>query len=194
MARWERLIAALEMACQLHGEQRRKTTGVSYLGHLLVTAGTVLDDGGDEDEAIAALLHDAIEDQGGTTTRAAIRSRFGDHVTAIVDGCSDTDAAEKPPWRERKEAHLAHLAAAGPEVRRVVTADKLHNLRALVRDYRRDGEVLWEHFRGGRDGTLWYYREATQILASGAPSELAGELERTFAELERLVIERAADT
>ena len=177
---------ALVFATRLHATQVRKGTGVPYVAHLLAVAGLVLEQGGDEDTAIAALLHDAIEDQGGAATREAIRARFGDRVTAIVDACSDTDIFPKPPWRARKEAYLAHLPAATDEVRLVSVADKLHNARAILADYRQRGEAVWERFNGGREGTLWYYRELVAAFRAGEVTPLVEELDRTVSELERL--------
>ncbi|MBI5830235.1 MAG: bifunctional (p)ppGpp synthetase/guanosine-3',5'-bis(diphosphate) 3'-pyrophosphohydrolase, partial [Chloroflexi bacterium] len=140
------------------------------------------------DEAIAALLHDAVEDQGGPVVRDEIRRRFGDNVAAIVDGCTDTDATPKPPWRARKEAYIAHIRTASPSVQLVSAADKLHNARAILLDYRQMGDSLWERFHGGREGTLWYYRAiVTAFREAGAgPARLVDELERVVADLERL--------
>ena len=118
----ERFEEALVYATRLHGAQLRKGSAVPYVAHLLAVTALVLEDGGGEEEAVAALLHDAVEDQGGDATRQEIRRRFGDHVTALVDGCTDTDVVPKPPWRERKERYLEHLATAPPEVRRISAA------------------------------------------------------------------------
>jgi len=186
-----RFSEALLYAAELHAAQQRKVSGEPYLAHLLGAASIVLDYGGNEDEAIAALLHDAIEDQGGPAARAEIHRRFGEQVAAIVEGCTDTDVFPKPPWRQRKVAFLERLRAAPPSVRLVVAADKLHNLRALAREYRRQGESLWKHFQGGREGTLWYHRSVAEILQSGGNDLLVGELQRTREELERLVSEKA---
>jgi len=177
---------ALVYAARLHRRQRRKASGVPYVAHLLAVAALVLEAGGSQDEAIAALLHDAPEDQGGEETLADIRRRFGDTVADIVADCSDTLASPKPPWRPRKEAYLAHLAHAAPSVRLVSAADKLHNARSILRDYRELGEVVWGRFRGGREGTLWYYRTLVDILQSTGDGPLLDELARTVAELERL--------
>jgi (p)ppGpp synthase/HD superfamily hydrolase len=181
-----RFESALLYAAQLHAAQTRKASNVPYIGHLLAVASLVIEHGGDEDEAIAALLHDAIEDQGGAPTRAAIVERFGPRVAEIVEGCTDTDLSPKPPWRARKEAHLAHLRAATDSVRLVIAADKLHNARSLVHDYRLIGESMWGRFSGGRDGTLWYYRAAVDALGSGWSHALVDELARVLDELERL--------
>ena len=177
---------ALVYASRLHADQVRKGSGTPYIGHLLAVAAIVLEHGGSEDEAIAALLHDAVEDQGGAPTREEIRRRFGDAVAAIVDGCTDTDQTPKPPWRQRKEAHLAHLRTASPAVRLVAAADKLHNARSVLADYREHGEAIWAHFRGGRAGTLWFYRAMADTLGGAGSTPLVDELDRTVSELERL--------
>jgi GTP pyrophosphokinase len=188
----ERFEQALAFAARLHARQRRKGTDTPYVAHLLSVCALVLEHGGGEDEAIAALLHDAIEDQaehngGAAALRADIEARFGPRVLAIVEGCTDADVVPKPPWRERKEAYLAHLPGADESVRLVAAADKLHNLRSIVSDYRELGEALWPRFRGGRDGTLWYYEQISALLARSGPAALAGELARTLAELRRLL-------
>ncbi len=134
---------ALSFAARLHEQQKRKGTDIPYVSHLLAVAAIVLEDGGDEDEAVAALLHDAVEDQGGKATLQVIRKRFGDRVAGIVAGYTDSDETPKPPWRERKEKYIAHLRHAPHEVLRVSVADKLHNARAILRDLRKHGERLW---------------------------------------------------
>jgi (p)ppGpp synthase/HD superfamily hydrolase len=186
-----RFTDALSYAAALHAQQRRKLSGEPYVAHLLAVAALVLEHGGNEDEAIAALLHDAVEDQGGLPTLAEIRRRFGPTVADIVEGCTDTADSPKPPWRQRKEAYIARLNGASASIRLVSAADKLHNARSILRDYRRIGEALWSHFRGGRDGTLWYYRTVAETLktAAGSPSAadaLVEELDRTVTEIERL--------
>src|SRR5579863_9659412 len=180
---------ALVCATQLHAEQTRKGTTIPYISHLLAVTSLVLEQGGNEDEAIAALLHDAVEDQGGADAREKIRRLFGDTVVAIVDGCSDTDVMPKPPWRARKERYIARLRSVSPSVRLVSAADKLHNVRSILADYRIFGEVLWSRFNGGKAGTLWYYRAATDALREAGPSPLLDELDRTLTELERLANE-----
>lgn len=178
---------ALLYTAQLHRQQIRKGSGVPYLAHLLAVTALVLEAGGDEDAAIAALLHDAVEDQGGPPTLAAIQARFGATVAAIVDSCSDTDETPKPPWQARKEAYIAHIAHASPAVRLVSAADKLHNARTLLADYRQQGDALWSIFRGGKAGTLWYYRSMVTALRAAGPNPLVAELDRVVTELERLV-------
>lgn len=181
----ERFLRALEMAFHLHRDQRRKGSGSPYMAHLLGVCSIALEHGGDEDEAIAALLHDAIEDQGGDRTRQRIADAFGPRVAGIVDGCSDTDRKPKPPWRERKEAYLAHLPHAPPSVLLVSAADKLYNARTILEDYQRDGEDLWSRFRGGREGTLWYYRSVARVLLATGPASIAHLLAEIVDELER---------
>jgi len=179
---------ALVYARRLHADQVRKGTAIPYVSHLLAVSSIVLDHGGTEDEAIAALLHDAIEDQGGDAARAEIRRRFGEAVVAIVDGCTDAETIPKPPWRARKERYIAHLAVASPSVRLVSAADKLHNARAILADYRHLGDVLWDRFNGGRMGTLWYYRGLVDGFRAVESTALVDELDRTVTELERLAI------
>jgi GTP pyrophosphokinase len=177
---------ALVFATQLHAEQWRKGTHIPYIAHLLAVASIVLENGGSEDEAIAGLLHDAIEDQGGSVAREEIRQRFGESVVDIVNGCTDADVTPKPPWRVRKEAYIEHLRVAPPSIRLVAAADKLHNARAVLADYRELGETLWRRFHGGREGTLWYYRSVADALRQSGTSPLIGELERVVSEIERL--------
>jgi (p)ppGpp synthase/HD superfamily hydrolase len=183
----ERFTEALTFATQLHAEQIRKGSGVPYIAHLLGVASIALEYGANEDEAIAALLHDAIEDQGGDATRAEIRRRFGDTVTAIVDGCTDADTDPKPPWRQRKEDYIAHIPTASVAVRLVSAADKLHNSRSILKDYRVLGDALWERFKGGKEGTLWYYRSLVTAFSGVEVTPLIEELNRVVSELEQLV-------
>ena len=180
----ERFTGALVYATELHARQRRKMSGAPYVAHLLAVTATVLEHGGSEDDAIAALLHDAIEDQGGLATRAAIAERFGEPVAAMVESCSDCHTVPKPPWRERKERYVAHLRDAPPSVRLISAADKLHNARSLLAEYRRLGNDVWQHFHGGRDGTLWFYRSVVDVLHASDERPIVEELERAVAELE----------
>jgi len=168
--------AALVYATQLHADQKRKGTDIPYVSHLLAVASLVLEAGGDEDEAIAALLHDGPEDQGGLATLAKIRMLFGQRVGDIVEACSDTFEAEKPAWKARKEAYLAHLRDADPSVLLISCADKLHNARAILADFRRHGDGLWERFNGGREDILWYYGELSKIFTARGPAILAVQL------------------
>jgi GTP pyrophosphokinase len=167
---------ALKYAAELHAAQRRKISGEPYVAHLLAVAALVLEHGGDEDEAIAALLHDAIEDQGGAATRGEILRRFGPRVTEIVEGCTDADVQPKPPWLARKEAHIARMGEASDSVRLIAVADKVHNADSILRAYRLKGDALWEHFNGGKDGTLWYYRAMLTALESRGRTTLTARL------------------
>jgi (p)ppGpp synthase/HD superfamily hydrolase len=183
---------AMVYAACLHAGQTRKRTDRPYIGHLLGVTALVLENGGDEDEAIAALLHDAVEDQGGVITLEAIRRKFGERVAKIVEGCTDSFTTPKPPWRERKESYLAKLRKAPPDVRLVSAADKLNNAREILRDFRTEGEAIWSRFNGGKDGTLWYYSELVHIFCAAGTSPLVDELGRVVAELERLAAKSEA--
>lgn len=181
-----RFSEALTYAAELHATQVRKGSGVPYIAHLLGTASIALEYGASEDEAIAALLHDAIEDQGGATTRAAIRRRFGDTVTAIVDGCTDSDATPKPPWRQRKQAYIDRISTASGSVRLVSAADKLYNVRSILKDYRQLGDTVWERFQGKKEGSLWYYRSLVEAFRQAELTPIVEELDRTVLELTKL--------
>ena len=188
-----RFTQALVYATELHADQIRKGSKVPYISHLLGVASIALEYGADEDEAIAALLHDAIEDQGGQTVRAEIRVRFGVRVTEIVDGCTETDTTPKPPWAERKKAYIARISSTLPSVRLVSAADKLHNIRSILKDYRTQGDVVWDLFKGGKQGTLWYYRSLVAAFHKADSTPIVIELDRLVTELERLVeTDRAA--
>ena len=181
----QRFEEALVYATRLHATQLRKGTDIPYVSHLLAVASLVMEAGGGEDEAIAALLHDGPEDQGGLDTLNEIRARFGERVADIVAACSDTFEAEKPPWKARKQAYLDHLQAADEATRLISCADKLHNARAILADYRRHGESLWDRFNGGREDILWYYTELARIFGTDGPGALADELARVVEQLER---------
>jgi (p)ppGpp synthase/HD superfamily hydrolase len=183
----DRFTEALIYARELHATQVRKGSGVPYIAHLLGVASIALEYGANEDEAIAALLHDAIEDQGGNTTREEIRRRFGDIVTEIVDGCTDADTIPKPPWRQRKEDYIAHLPTASASVRLVSAADKLYNAATILKDYRILGDSIWSRFKGGKEGSLWYYRALVVAFRQLESTPLVDELDRVFSELENLV-------
>ena len=176
---------ALAYASALHRGQRRKGGGPPYIGHLLGVASLVMEAGGTEDECIAALLHDAVEDQGGAPTFAAIRRRFGPRVAGIVGSCTE----KRGPgisWQSRKEASIRKVSTLDAAALLVLAADKLHNVRSLTDDYRQVGEALWARFRGGREGTLWYYRAMSDALAAAGGGPLVGELERSVRTLEDL--------
>ena len=177
---------AANYAVRLHSEQFRKGTEIPYAAHLFSAASIALTHGANEDEAIGALLHDAVEDQGGTATLAEIRRRFGDAVAAIVEGCTDTDVVPKPPWRARKEAYIAHVRKASSSVRLVSASDKLDNARAVLADYYVLGEGLWERFNGGKDGTLWYYCELVKAFREAGGGSIVDELDRVVQELCRV--------
>jgi (p)ppGpp synthase/HD superfamily hydrolase len=183
---------ALVFATRLHAQQQRKGGQIPYISHLLAVCALVLEAGGNEDEAISALLHDAIEDQGGDATRQEIRRRFGESIVAIVDGCSDTDVVPKPPWQPRKAAYIARMQTASPSILLVSAADKLHNARAILNDYRILGEALWQRFAGGKAGTLWYYQSLLAVYKERGTNPLIAELERTLDELETLVRKTAS--
>jgi (p)ppGpp synthase/HD superfamily hydrolase len=167
-----------------HDGQTRKATAVPYIAHLLSVASLVLEAGGDEDLAIAALLHDVVEDCGGAPMLEEVRRRFGERVAHVVQGCTDTDLDPKPPWRQRKEDYLTHLQTADADIRLVSAADKLHNARSILADYREFGESVWERFQGKRDGTLWYYRSLVDEFRKRDVNSLVNQLERVVRELE----------
>jgi (p)ppGpp synthase/HD superfamily hydrolase len=170
-------------ATRLHASQFRKGTTRPYIAHLLGVASIVLTHGGTEDDAIAALLHDAVEDQGGKPQLTRIRKMFGKTVAAIVDGCTDTDSIPKPPWRERKEKYLQHLRVADASTRLISAADKLYNARETLMDARILGDDIWKRFHATKEETLWYYREVVKILKLQGPQALASELGRVVDEL-----------
>jgi (p)ppGpp synthase/HD superfamily hydrolase len=183
---------AFLFAAEKHALQTRKETDVPYLSHLMSVAALVLEAGGGEDEAIAALLHDVVEDCGGHPVLAEVRERFGDRVANIVEGCTDAYTIPKPPWKARKLDYLDGLRMAGDDVRLVSAADKLHNARTILFDYRKEGDSVWDRFSGRRDGTLWYYRAVLDVLREGKPNPLVDELHRVVTELETLATENAA--
>ena len=184
--------AALAFATRLHARQVRKQTDIPYISHLIGVAGLVLEYGGDRDEAIAALLHDAIEDQaagyagGATRLRADIRARFGDKVVCIVEGCTDAETVPKPPWKQRKQDYIDHVPEVDDSTRLVSCADKLHNARAIVSDLRVLGDALFDRFGGGKEGTLWYSRSLANTFLDLGNRRMAQELDRTVQEMERL--------
>ena len=183
--RWSRLADAAAFALRIHGKQTRKASAVPYISHLLGVASLVLEHGGDEEQAIAGLLHDVVEDQGAHQLDI-IRDRFGARVAAIVMGCTDADTLPKPPWRARKEAYIAHLEHADPDVWLVSCADKLHNARAIGTDLRTHGLAVYDRFRGGRDGTLWYYGTLSAAFTRLMPGPLAAELAGAVQEMKGL--------
>lgn len=188
----DRLTAAFDYARTLHVHQVRKGTSIPYLSHLMAVAAIVMESGGDEDQVIASLLHDAVEDQGHEgRTKAEIAERWGERVAGIVMACTDAETVPKPPWRERKEKYLAHLSTAPVEVRRVVAADKLHNAQAILNDYRQLGDLIWRRFNVKAPEILWYYRAVVTRLreadSAGALKDLMDRLEKVVSVLEREV-------
>jgi (p)ppGpp synthase/HD superfamily hydrolase len=174
----QRFDQALLYASAVHGGQKRKGTDIPYLAHLLGAASVALELGADEDQAIAALLHDAVEDQGGRPRLEDIRARFGDGVAAIVSHCTDADVHPKPPWKERKERYLDSLEAKPADALLVSLSDKIHNAEAILNDLRFHGEDVWNRFTGGRDGSLWYYRVLSDTFERLVPGSGARRLRR----------------
>ena len=179
-----RFLRAFLFAAEKHAGQTRKASTIPYIAHLMGVASLVLEFGGDEDMAIAALLHDVVEDCGGKPMLKEVRRRFGSRVAKIVEGCTDSDTDPKPPWRERKETYIRHLKTADSETRLVSAADKLNNVRSIISDHREIGESIWSRFQGGRDGTLWYYRALLDEFLRRKPNRLIRELELAIRELE----------
>jgi len=161
-----RILDAAALAYECHAGQRRKNSEVPYIVHPFAVAALVGEYGGTEEQFIAALLHDTVEDGGGLPVLERIRARFGDPVAEWVWACSDSHTQPKPPWRARKEKHLAVMADAAPELKLILAADKLHNVRAIALSHRSDGATVWDRFNGGREGTRWYYQEALTALCS----------------------------
>ena len=178
--------AALVMASQLHASQKRKGTSIPYISHLLAVSSLVLEHGGSEDQAIAALLHDAVEDQGGLPTLVKIRDHFGDVVAEIVDHCTDAYEEPKPEWRIRKEEYIASIAEKPLDAALVSCADKLHNARSILSDLRSLGDELWGRFTGGKEGTLWYYQSLVDAFDDTLGNSLSEELKRTVNEINDL--------
>jgi (p)ppGpp synthase/HD superfamily hydrolase len=181
---------ALQFASGLHHQQPRKGVPIPYISHLMSVCGLVIEAGGDEDQAIAALLHDAVEDQGGLPTLATIRHMFGDRIADTVESCSDStasDPSEKLPWRARKDKYLEHLRSANADALLVSAADKLHNARAILADYRELGEELWKIFNASKAEQLWYYGALVDVFeGTAAPKRLVTQLRRVVDELKQL--------
>ncbi len=175
---------ALAYAHDLHLEQLRKGGDVPYVSHLLAVSSLVLEAGGDQEQAVAALLHDALEDQGDKTSFEEIESRFGGRVAQIVRACSDTEVRPKPPWRIRKQAYLDRLEEESEDILLVSVADKLHNARTTLADRRADGAAVWERFNVGVEEQRWYYGALVDVFSRRLPgNRLVAELERTVTEL-----------
>jgi (p)ppGpp synthase/HD superfamily hydrolase len=182
-----RFLRAFEFAAEKHKGQARKASRTPYIAHLMGVTSLVLEFGGDEDLAIAALLHDVVEDCGGKPVLKEVRRRFGARVAKVVDGCTDAYEIPKPPWRERKENYIRHLRDADAGTRLVSAADKLNNMRSILADYREVGEAIWERFNGGREGTLWYYRTLLDEFQRTKSNRLVRELQLAVRELEEMV-------
>ena len=174
---------ALIYATQLHANQTRKVDKIPYISHLMSVSALILEAGGTEDEAIAGLLHDAVEDQGGQATREEIREKFGETVVEIVDGCTETDITPKPPWKQRKIDYIENISNGSDSVKLVSLADKLHNARSLLGGYRNKGDKLWDYFNGTKEDKLWFYRELLKVYQQGNVNFMTVELERIFDEL-----------
>jgi len=179
-----RLQRAFRYAAEKHDGQTRKQSAVPYLSHLMAEASLVLEAGGDEDMAIAALLHDVVEDCGGMPRLREVRKQFGPRVARIVEGCTDSFGEPKPEWVERKKDYLREVKHADAETRLVSASDKLHNVRTVLADYRQHGEKIWKRFTGKREGTLWYYRALSDEYQRRGPNRITRELEIAVAQLE----------
>ena len=182
-----RLQRAFRYAAEKHAGQTRKQTAVPYLSHLMAVASLVLEAGGDEDMAIAALLHDVVEDCGGMPRLREVRKLFGRRVANIVEGCTDSFGEPKAEWIERKKDYLREVTQADAETRLVSASDKLHNVRTILADYRKDGEAIWARFSGKKEGTLWYYRALSDEYQRRGANRNTRELEIAVAELETLM-------
>lgn len=179
----QRIVDAVALAIRFHGEQTRNGTGIPYLSHLFGVASLAMEHGADEDETLAAVLHDAIEDAG-AHAESVIRAHLGDRVADIVLGCTDSiphAQGRKFDWRNRKTLYLEHLSVTSTDVLLVSASDKLHNARAILHDLREQGDAVFDRFTAGRDGTLWYYAQLEQIVQARLPGPLANELSRTVA-------------
>ncbi|HVN21534.1 MAG TPA: HD domain-containing protein [Dongiaceae bacterium] len=181
-----RFLRAFEFAAKNHSGQTRKASTIPYLAHLMGVASLVLEAGGDEDLAIAALLHDVVEDCGGAPMLKEVQRLFGKRVAHIVDGCTDAYQIPKPAWRERKEFYIRRLKKEDAETRLVSAADKLNNVRSIIADYRSVGESVWSRFNGGREGTLWYYRTLRDEFLRRHKNRITRDFDLAVRELESL--------
>ena len=181
-----RFLKAFLFAADMHSGQTRKASTIPYIAHLMGVASLVLEAGGDEDLAIAALLHDVVEDCGGAPMLKEVRRRFGARVAKVVDGCTDADTYPKPPWRKRKEKYIRRLKKENADTRLVSAADKLNNVRSILSDYRAIGEAVWSRFNGGREGTLWYYRTLRDVFLKYKPNRITRDFDLAVQELESL--------
>ena len=186
-----RFLRAFQFAAENHAGQTRKASTIPYIAHLMGVASLVLEAGGDEDLAIAALLHDVVEDCGGIPMLKEVRRRFGKRVADIVDGCTDAYEIPKPPWRERKDSYLRRLKKENADTRLVSAADKLNNVRSILSDYRTVGESVWSRFNGGRKGTLWYYRTLRDEFLRHKINRISRDFDLAVKELESLTARNA---
>jgi (p)ppGpp synthase/HD superfamily hydrolase len=187
-----RFLKAFLFAADKHAKQTRKASTIPYIAHLMGVASLVLEAGGDEDLAIAALLHDVVEDCGGAPMLKEVRQRFGARAAKIVDGCTDADVYPKPPWRERKLKYMRRLRGETSDTRLVSAADKLNNVRSILANYRAIGESVWERFNGKRDGTLWYYRALRDEFRRKRLNRVTRDFDLAVKELESLADHSAA--
>jgi (p)ppGpp synthase/HD superfamily hydrolase len=179
----DRFQIALCMAFELHQTQRRKGSEAPYYSHLMSACALVLENGGSENQAIAALLHDAVEDQGGLKTLERIRKELGDEVAEIVEGCTDSYTQPKPPWLERKAFYLERLKSKSDVILLVSLADKVHNARSILQDLQKEGDIIWERFKGKKTGTLWYYQSLANIFDESPFTALKHELRQLIEEI-----------
>lgn len=186
----DRFVEAVTVAHSVHDGEARKGTHVPYLAHPLGVAALVLEDGGDEDEAIAAVLHDTVEHAQDAETARQVHRRiveeFGELVGDLVLACTDYDpySGERGQWKERKQRYLDHLDTTPVSTLRISAAEKLHNAAAILRDLRIDGDAVWDRLEHGRDGQLWYYRQLADRLADVAGGPLVRELNETVTAME----------
>jgi len=181
-----RFLRAFQFAAEKHKGQMRKASSIPYVAHLMGVASLVLEAGGDEDLAIAALLHDVVEDCGGAPMLKEVRRKFGKRIADIVDGCTDAYEVPKPPWRERKESYIQRLKSESLDTRMVSAADKLNNIRSIISDYRAIGESVWSRFNGKREGTLWYYRTLRDEFLRSEANRVTSAFDLAVRELEEL--------
>jgi (p)ppGpp synthase/HD superfamily hydrolase len=186
----DKFTQALSFAAKLHNGQLRKGTQIPYISHLLSVSAIVMRNGGDEEQAIAALLHDSVEDQGGINLLSDIESKFGARVAKIVKQCSDSFEKPKPPWDQRKKAYVATIAHKSDDAILISMADKVDNARTILNNYHKIGEKLWERFRGGREGTLWYYRACVDAFGNRSNSDLYHELADLVSQIEDMAAGR----
>jgi (p)ppGpp synthase/HD superfamily hydrolase len=172
---------ALDASAKLHRRQVRKGTDVPYVSHLLHVSALVWESGGTEDQAIAALLHDAVEDQGGAELLRKIRKNYGKHVSRMVWACTDSSSTKtKRPWVERKTRHLAALAGADDDALLIVAADKVVNVESIVGDLQQHGRIVWDRFNAPPESLVWYHQAAYELLSSrlGSGTALVRRLDR----------------